>query len=537
MSSDNIMIDENIAVMFENNGKTDYYYNNNNNSNQTDGQSIDNTTAAAEADAAFMDEVIRQLRVRHNRPLTGDELFGNLVIIIGYTIIIFVSLVGNLLVIKVIIGCFFSGSGSCGGGGGGRRKPKMLITTTNLLIVSLAVSDLVMTGFNIPFNVARLLLQSWPFGSFMCVSVPFVQVGGCVCVCVNGNGWVTCVYVSTFTMTAIAYYRWWTLTTRTTPTMSTTAASTSSSSAAVAMATKSLTTWQTLVIVGSIWLLAALFAVPHAAFNRTIVIPRLDNMVRCVVIHPTVVIMVTTTTTTIDWPLWLSIEALATQYFIPLSITGWLYTKIAAIVAKQGAAANNGATGVGQSSASTLSLVVSSRTTAARKRRIVMLALVVIVFGLCWLPLNLYHLLVDFRLIGRNFTAFIVCHWFAMSSVCYNPFIYCYLNQNFKNAAKNCYQFLMCRHRHQHRQQQQQHYNRWLINTDGITSSVTTTAAAAVDDHRMTAAAAAAATDNYELTNVNTIELIELGANNYDVDNDADDDDDNDNDINSGVSD
>lgn len=48
------------------------------------------------------------------------------------------------------------------------------------------------------------------------------------------------------------------------------------------------------------------------------------------------------------------------------------------------------------------------------------LALVVVVFALCWCPLNLYHLLVDFGLAKANFNVFLVCHWIAMSSVCYN---------------------------------------------------------------------------------------------------------------------
>ncbi|CAG2174707.1 unnamed protein product, partial [Oppiella nova] len=33
-------------------------------------------------------------------------------------------------------------------------------------------------------------------------------------------------------------------------------------------------------------------------------------------------------------------------------------------------------------------------------------------------PINLYHLLVDFKVFKHNFKIFIVCHWLAMSSVC-----------------------------------------------------------------------------------------------------------------------
>lgn len=106
-----------------------------------------------------MEELLRLLRERHRKPLSAEDLIRNVVIIMCYSVIIVVSVCGNLLVIKVI--AF------------GKKK---MLTTTNILIASLAVSDIVMTAFNIPFNVARLLMDNWPFGAFMCVAVPFVQV-------------------------------------------------------------------------------------------------------------------------------------------------------------------------------------------------------------------------------------------------------------------------------------------------------------------------------------------------------------------------
>ncbi|CAG2163302.1 unnamed protein product [Oppiella nova] len=325
------------------------------------------------SDDEYYSRLLELIRKTHDKPLTTGQLVHHIVIILCYSLIILVSLCGNLLVVKVI--AF------------GKRK---MLTTTNILIASLAFSDIVMTAFNIPFNVARLLLESWPFGAFLCVSVPFVQV--------------TCVYVSTFTMTVIAFHRWWTL--------------------RRADVSRSLTKFQLLVTIGSTWLLAATLAIPHSVFNKTIVIPTIKNMVRCEVDYPDI---------DFRFPLWLSVEAFTTQYFVPLSITIWLYIKIGVIINKQGMIA-------GQSTDERKRLQ-----SEARKRRIVMLILVVTVFAICWLPLNLYHLLVDFELISRHYNIFLVCHWFAMSSVCYNPFIYCYLNNSFKNGAKKFYHFILCR--------------------------------------------------------------------------------------------
>lgn len=71
-----------------------------------------------------------------------------------------------------------------------------------------------------------------------------------------------------------------------------------------------------------------------------------------------------------------------------------------------------------------------------------MLILVVVLFALCWLPLNVYHLLREFMILTPVFkssTIYFFCHWLAMSSVCCNPFIYCCLNKNFRSGAIACF--------------------------------------------------------------------------------------------------
>ncbi|GIY20379.1 putative G-protein coupled receptor 83 [Caerostris extrusa] len=73
-----------------------------------------------------------------------------------------------------------------------------------------------------------------------------------------------------------------------------------------------------------------------------------------------------------------------------------------------------------------------------------MLVLVVILFALCWLPLNTFNLIREFNATAfiqksvTHSTVFFICHWLAMSSVCYNPFIYCWLNEHFRAGAVNC---------------------------------------------------------------------------------------------------
>jgi hypothetical protein len=71
-----------------------------------------------------------------------------------------------------------------------------------------------------------------------------------------------------------------------------------------------------------------------------------------------------------------------------------------------------------------------------------MLIVVCAVFAICWLPLNISHIMTDFGLGNYSSTTFLICHWIAMSSVCYNPFIYFWLNKHYKKRAK--YLFNAC---------------------------------------------------------------------------------------------
>lgn len=72
-----------------------------------------------------------------------------------------------------------------------------------------------------------------------------------------------------------------------------------------------------------------------------------------------------------------------------------------------------------------------------------MLIIVVIVFGLCWLPLQLYNILYvtfpevnEYQFIG---IVWFSCDWLAMSNSCYNPFIYGIYNVSYKLCYINMY--------------------------------------------------------------------------------------------------
>lgn len=74
-----------------------------------------------------------------------------------------------------------------------------------------------------------------------------------------------------------------------------------------------------------------------------------------------------------------------------------------------------------------------------------MLIGMVIIFGFAWLPLNIHNLIQDFYEPAATWehgpTFFLFAHAFAMSSACYNPFLYAWMNENFRKEFK---QLLPC---------------------------------------------------------------------------------------------
>lgn len=81
----------------------------------------------------------------------------NILFIFFYSLVVIVSLFGNLFVCYVIL------------------KRKRMRTTTNLLMINLTISDLMMTIINIPFSIFRLLVDSWQLGNTLCILVPLIQ--------------------------------------------------------------------------------------------------------------------------------------------------------------------------------------------------------------------------------------------------------------------------------------------------------------------------------------------------------------------------
>lgn len=101
----------------------------------------------------------------------------NICVYVLYIMILVVAVVGNLLVVYVVWGT------------------SKLRTVTNYFIVNLAVGDLFMAIFCVPFSfLSTLILQYWPFGFYLCIIVNYLQA--------------VSVFVSAYTLVAISIDRY-----------------------------------------------------------------------------------------------------------------------------------------------------------------------------------------------------------------------------------------------------------------------------------------------------------------------------------------
>ncbi|KAB7495355.1 Neuropeptide Y receptor [Armadillidium nasatum] len=101
----------------------------------------------------------------------------NICVYVLYITILIVAVIGNLLVVYVVWGT------------------SKLRTVTNYFIVNLAIGDLFMAFFCVPFSfLSTLILQYWPFGFYLCIIVNYFQA--------------VSVFVSAYTLVAISIDRY-----------------------------------------------------------------------------------------------------------------------------------------------------------------------------------------------------------------------------------------------------------------------------------------------------------------------------------------
>ncbi|XP_021564641.1 probable G-protein coupled receptor 83, partial [Carlito syrichta] len=170
------------------------------------------------------------------------------------------------------------------------------------------------------------------------------------------------------------------------------------------------------VYVAVIWTMATVFSLPHAICQKLFTFKYSEDTVRslCLPDFPEPADLFWKC---LDWATFVLL------YILPLLVISVAYARVAKKLWLCGAIGD----------------VTTEQYLALRRKKkttVKMLVLVVVLFALCWFPLNCYVLLLSSAVIRANNALYFAFHWFAMSSACYNPFIYCWLNESFRAELK-----------------------------------------------------------------------------------------------------
>ncbi|XP_037045815.1 neuropeptide Y receptor type 1-like isoform X2 [Bradysia coprophila] len=330
-----------------------------------------------------LNEIMKDLAITYNASnssntnMMAEDLYEvpvGLIILMSvcYGTISLLAVIGNSLVIWII------------------ATTKSMQTVTNFFISNLALADVVIGVFCIPFQFQAALLQRWNLPEFMCSFCPFIQM-------ISLN-------VSIFTLTAIAIDR---------------------HRAIMNPLRAKPTKYVSKLIISGIWFVSIIFSIPIAVALRVTVVleERTFNDGRIVQYQKPFC-----DNTVLD-P-WLMRHyryfLVFFQYMIPVCLITFIYVRMAIRLGSK-------TPGNAQNSRD-VSLMRN------KKRVIKMLIIVVLLFGICWCPLQVYHILqVTWECVNEYKYINIVwfcSDWLAMSNSCYNPFIYGIYNDKFKRELK-----------------------------------------------------------------------------------------------------
>ncbi|CAF0787559.1 unnamed protein product [Adineta steineri] len=146
------------------------------------------------------------------------------------------------------------------------------------------------------------------------------------------------------------------------------------------------------------------------------------------------------------WPQYTSrrffnFSSLVLQYLIPFSVISFSYYKVWVALARRSL--------LGRTR-------VREEVEICRKKRTNrMLIAMVVIFAICWLPLNIVHMVAEFHRseLSHYKALFLSTHVIAMSSTIYNPFLYSWLNDNFRKEFQQIipclFKICSCFNRHQ----------------------------------------------------------------------------------------
>ncbi|XP_078061300.1 prolactin-releasing peptide receptor-like [Mustelus asterias] len=253
---------------------------------------------------------------------------------------------------------------------------KKLHNATNFFIGNLSAADLLMCLTCVPLTLSYAFeLRGWLFGSFMCHFVSLMQLAT--------------VYVSVLSLAAIAVDRYVVV--------------------AHPIRRRITSHWLALTI-AAIWLVSLALACPATIHTTYQELTRVNF--------------------TVCGEFWPNLEAqrlayscaiLLLSYVLPLSTITISYIAITSHLKKRSMAGRN-----------------HSKWSKDKRKTFILLIISAVVFATCWLPLQILNLIIDvdsdLTILNYRYikVLHLSCHWVAMSSSCYNPFIYASLHRKLR---------------------------------------------------------------------------------------------------------
>ncbi|XP_022671227.1 neuropeptide F receptor-like isoform X2 [Varroa jacobsoni] len=302
-----------------------------------------------------------------------------IILLTFYSVLIMTGAIGNGLVCVAVA-----------------RKPAMR-TARNVYIINLAISDLILCLFTMPFTLVELILRYWPLGTITCKLVGGLEA--------------TSIFVSTISITAIAIDRY------------------------MVIIYPSRETFQPRTAFFGIWCFALLLAAPLFA-SRIVEYPEMPPETRQILRDRGFEFNDDVTYCIENWPhergrFYYSIFTLVFQYMLPIIIVSLAYAsicrKLQCRMASTGSKLED--------------KLLRERRRVQRTNKL--LISITVVFILSWLPLNLLNAYFDYinpKLDHQAFKiTFAICHMWGMSSACSNPFLYGWLNDNFRKEFKEIF--------------------------------------------------------------------------------------------------
>jgi hypothetical protein len=115
---------------------------------------IFNTSTQPNA-SGTVQKILKSVSSSHSSSPWNDS--GTWITISLYAIIFFLAVIGNLLVILTLV------------------QSRRMRTITNLFLLNLAISDLLLGIFCMPFTLIGMILRDFIFGEIMCKLLPYLQ--------------------------------------------------------------------------------------------------------------------------------------------------------------------------------------------------------------------------------------------------------------------------------------------------------------------------------------------------------------------------